>query len=172
MFPTEVEFMTEDLVSNFRSGYIYHYVGSTFLNGYVNYIKPIKLYLLERYRTQGKIFEETVWRPFVEAPPFHTDLNGLDDDVFILGETNDHYYFFWYDCDCSDCAIGRQQKKNIKQEEAINWFDNYAERLVDTKMVEYRSSNREKLEIADECCEGISGYREIPLKCLRGWIKF
>jgi hypothetical protein len=173
MFEDKVEFMTDDLVSNFRSGTIYFYVGSTFLNGYINYIKPIKIYLLERYRTQGKTYEEKIWFPFITDPPYHTNLNDLHDDILILGETENHYYFFWYDCDCSDCAIGRQKKNEIIKEEAVKWFDNYTESLVEPRFVEYRNQHREQFDTSDdECAEGITGYREIPTKCLRGRVKF
>jgi hypothetical protein len=174
MFEDEVEYMTEDLISNFRSGTIYFYIGSTFLNGYINYVKPIKIYLLERYRTQWKRYEEEIWLPFVNKINYNTNIGVLDDDVLILGKTNEHYYFFWFDCDVGDCAIGRQLKGETKEEDAIKWFKNYTESLIEKKFLEYRNKNRKKFDLSDdeECAEGISGYREVPTQCVKGWIKF
>ena len=174
MFENEVEYMSEDLVSNFRSGTIDHYIGSTFLNGYINYVTPIKMYLLERYRTQGKSYEERVWLPFTNYPDYHSDFNVLNDDVLVLAKTDSHYYFFWSDCDCSDCAIGRQKRGAIAEQEAIEWFDRYTKNLIEPKFLAYRDANREKFDQSEEeeCSEGITGYREIPIKCFRGWVKF
>lgn len=77
------------------------------------------MYLLERYCIQGKRYEEEVWLPFVKNRHYNTDFDILRDDILILGETEDHYYFFWYDCDVSDCAIGRQRKDDITKKDAI-----------------------------------------------------
>lgn len=174
IFPDKVEFMKEDLISNFRSGFIYFYIGSTFLNGYINYVEPIKMYLLERYRTQGKNYEEKVWLPFINKPQYHTHFLYLDDDILILGETESHYYFFWYDCDLSDCAIGRQIKGEITKDDMVRWFDEYTESLLEPRFVEYRNEHRELFDSSDdeECAEGITGYREIPINCFKGWVKF
>lgn len=95
MFNDECEYMMDDdLVSNFRDGMLYYYVGYNFLNAYINYTEIIKSYLLERYRSQGKNYDKNVWQPFLENGHYHTDLRDLDDDVLILSETKDHYYFF------------------------------------------------------------------------------
>jgi len=169
IFPEIVEYNTEDLVSNFRSGVLYSYIGSSFLEGYINHIKPIKAYLLERYRTQGPKFEEK-WNNMEFK--FHTKLSDLDDDVLILGETGKHYYFFWFDCDVSDCSIGRQGKLNILKEDMIKWFDEYVNDLIETEYLEYRNIHREELEKTDEFSEAITGYREIPLEFFKGCIRF
>lgn len=129
----QVEYQTEDLVSNFRDGVIYHYVGYTFLNGYINYIDRLKVCLLERYRTQGEKYEEEIWKPFVEKKEFHTKLCNLQDDILILGKTRNHYYFFWFDCDVSDCAIGRKKINGLNDKIMIKWFDNYVEELIEPK---------------------------------------
>lgn len=174
MFNNELEYHTEDLVSFFNSGTIFHYVSSTFLDGYINYVKYIKVYLLEKYTTQGEKYNEKIWKPFIESKQYHTKLYDLNDDILILGKTKYHYYFFWYDCDVSDCSIGRQEIGELDDEKAIKWFDNYVLELIEPEFMKFRNDNREKFDMneEEELAEGITGFREIPLGCLKGCIKF
>lgn len=56
---------------------------------------------------------------------YHCNWSEAPDDVLILAETDDFWWFFWYDRDCSDCCIGRANKANvgISKEELIKLFD-------------------------------------------------
>jgi len=95
-----------ELVEQFTPGVLFLYTPSTFLNGYINLVQPWKVWLLERYTTQGPKYEAGVLQPFL-AGAVHTSLKDLHDDVWVLAETKQWWWVLVFDCDVSDCAIGR-----------------------------------------------------------------
>ncbi len=111
---------------------LYAYISSTFLNGYINYVKCFYAVMIERYCDWGKdaklsggeIDIDDGEKPIdIEAviatlkDDVHTDLSRCPDDVLVLGETDTCYWFFWFDHDVSDCQIGRFKKDDIRQDE-------------------------------------------------------
>ena len=102
-----------------QTGTQYSYISSTFLDGWINYVKILDAYLVTRYRPHSK--NKQAAKLFNDGGHFHTELSKLGDDVFILAEdpctcrngcvckSPYHYskkWFFRYDCDVSDCSIG------------------------------------------------------------------
>jgi len=48
-FEDQIEY-PRDVVSNpLPYGEVWTYISSTFLNGFINYVKPIKIFLIDRY---------------------------------------------------------------------------------------------------------------------------
>jgi hypothetical protein len=110
------------------------YISSTFLDGWINYVKPIKVFAISRYTPSAKL--EARVKEFYEEDHFHTKFHPLGDDVVLLcreefrkhsngqGLDNPHlekgeeqgYWFFWYDCDVSDCSIGRFATRDTEAE--------------------------------------------------------
>lgn len=120
----------------------YCYISNTFLNGFINYVDVIKAVVVERYTCppdcdciNGNTDTCVVWdspefherlKPMISN--FHCDWSYSPDDVWILAETENCWWFFWYDRDCSDCCIGRANKQRLisdglTKEKLIEVFD-------------------------------------------------
>jgi hypothetical protein len=112
---------------------LYSYVSSTFLNGFVNYVKDPKAYLIERY---GKFNEDKTLHTRDDGDEtdlekysaklkndFHRNYSTAPDDIVILAHTAKSYWFFYSDRDCSDCCIGRiSRNKFVDYEHYIALF--------------------------------------------------
>lgn len=85
-------------------GWRINYISSTFLNGWINYVKPIKSYVVYRYYENGR---DKLIENIQKVNGCH-DLSKYGDDVLVLAkdDTGD-YWYFWFDNDTSDCQIGR-----------------------------------------------------------------
>ena len=100
---------------------IINYISGTFLNGFINYVKPIKAYVVQRYRDD---WENEVLPEYEKVQAeHHTRLENIPDDKWILGETDKDYWLFIYDMDVSDCSIGRVSKEDLTREEIIRLFE-------------------------------------------------
>lgn len=169
------------------------YVSSTYLNGFINYVRPISVFVLDRYTskdeditdrkinlydtgkyqkyydftgTKGELIDKVV----EDAVGFsHTNLDCFDDDIIILAEVkNDEddelgrYIFFWFDCDVSDCCIGKFETIDTKeqvQKSVLNWLN-------------YNKETNKNFNIDKNADNGILDYTELPLSFLSGWLKF
>jgi hypothetical protein len=102
------------------------YVSTTFLNGYVNYIDIISAYLVNRYDIDEDWTDDNIkhWTDKL-GKDFHSDLSEIFDDVLILGETENCYWYLWSDCDVSDSCIGRFDKGNYTKDQVISLFEEY-----------------------------------------------
>lgn len=172
-------------------GTVWTYVSSTFLNGFINYVKHISCFLIDRYTPDNEnIGDRTIfyqnkdgieWLKFNgtkkelkdkitsgEIKMHHTNLGCFGDDIIILSEIetqNDEvgkYMFFWFDMDCSDCSIGKFETTDTK-EEVIQSVINWLE--------ECKLENENKT-IEEHSDSGIINYTELPISFLSGWIKF
>jgi hypothetical protein len=110
-----------------KPGVQYQYISQTHLNGWINYVRPVAAYVITRYADDG--YEGNLRR--VEAwhakPTVHTKLYGIaGDDVIILarGETAGDWWVFEYDCDVSDCFLGRFSS-SASEAEVRAMFDEY-----------------------------------------------
>lgn len=150
-------------------GTYYSYVSSTFLNGLLNYVIPFSVILLDRYSSMDDLIEaddlpaymepagSLNWVKPTEAMPkskvvelytqpgrtFHSKLDTFRDDILILGRVGNHYWFFWFDMDVSDCCVGRFITEDDESEVLRNLRD----------ALDYPST-------------------PIPLHFLQGWVRF
>lgn len=136
------------------NGVCWNYISATFLNVFINYVVPVKCYLMNRYvdwnEEDRRDFETNYQDPitrvnlkkdfltkqklynFVVANPkafFHTKLDIFNDDIFFLGRVENNpnkYIFFWFDIYCSDCSIGMFTTEDTK-EKVIQEFRKYVE---------------------------------------------
>lgn len=175
-FDDEVEYPKDIAENPLPLGTLYSYVSSTFLNGFINYVSVIDAFVLHRYtelgkdmteHLEGKTYQEPAgsnkWTKFPTAitkgevidlmsQPRRlsgTDLNIFDDDVILLARTKTDtnvFYFFWFDCDVSDCMIGRFRTED-SQEIVIDKFRNFVRKLS-------------------------FGHRELPLHFFSDWMFF
>jgi hypothetical protein len=128
-------------------GEIWEYISSTFLNGFINYVKIEDAYVINRYSSWVEVQENyTRW---LEEDPYHTRLNVFDDDVIVLAQTEKYYWFFYFDHDVSDCCIGRFEKEDHKEVEVKNLFFEYV-----------KSVSKEER------------FLKIPTTKIKGWVSF
>lgn len=124
-------------------GVLHCYVSSTFLNGWINYVTPVRAYLRTRYQTH-EVNERDV-AAFRESKHVHADLGTMfSDDIDILARDDAGcWWYFGFDQDVSDCVIGR-----------------------------FQTDAREDVVIRDFDAEHSNNAIELPIEGLRGWIKF
>ncbi len=172
-------------------GTVWTYISSTFLNGFINYVKPIGCYVVNRYtreeddisdrgfylRTKG----DSKWSHFKGIKRelidiivselrevYHTDLSCFGDDIIIVAEVSDYDY------------NGETEGKYI-----FFWFDMDAPNCSIGKF-QTKDSKEEILKSVENWLteefivnknheakhEDSNGYHKLPLSFLRGWIKF
>lgn len=100
-------------------GMLYSYVGHSFLDGLVNHtVNQRWSHDQQRAVLVNRYFDEADQRDLgmtkrqnldvIMAKERHrTELHQLRDDVAILSCRNGIFWFYYYDCDVSDCMIGR-----------------------------------------------------------------
>lgn len=136
---------------------MFEYVSSTFLNGLINYITPFWACVLERYTTWKNV-DTAQWKEYLQVP--HLKLRDFDDDIFVLGETENSFWFFWFDCDVSDCAVGRIDKSVTTKENMKNLLIDW---ITSHEYIE-REPNTESI---------VGNYYELPVEAFEcGWTSF
>lgn len=182
-FVDEIEYPSFKAHNILPYGVLWEYVSSTFLNGFVNYVTPVKIFQIDRYTPESEELKANYvhnlgddWQEFVgtksdlrklvvegKARFCHTQLGIFRDDIMILAEIEDgedegedRYMFFWYDSDISDCSIGRFETTD-KKEEVIQSFVNWLDRL------KTEPTGGEAI---------IRNYTDLPLSFWQGWVSF
>jgi hypothetical protein len=161
-FSDEVEYPSEIAFNILPMNTWWNKVSSTFVNGFINYVKPIKAYVLDRYEADKTEAIKNI------KDEFHTDLSCFYDDVILLAkiesddETLNRFMLFWFDMDVSDCGIGRFETTDNDQqvlESLTNWLD------------ELKKDNAGKT-FNPNYDNGVLNYHPLPLSFLTGWISF
>ena len=104
-------------------GMFYSYVSSTYLNGLVNYVRTRWVGVVQRYVNDSDPgrhgdADDPIWddafeaRCLASADCGHPDYSKIPEDIWLLGETENSWWFFWSDQDSSDCCIGRFAKSD------------------------------------------------------------
>ncbi len=192
-FEDNIDYPSEVAHKPLPYGTVWCYISSTFLNGIINYVKPISCFVLDRYTADDENIGDgnfTVcnkgefgkWHKWAgtkkelitaitsgEKEMYHTDMNCFGDDIALLAEieTNEEdgkgrYMFFWFDCDVSDCCIGKFETTDTKEDviqSMKNWLD------------ETKEENKGKI-VEEGYDNGIVNYSELPISFLKGWLKF
>lgn len=154
-FPHAIEYPDPTEIDMTAKGWRFDYISSTFLNGWINYVRPVRAFVVSRYDATSKSKLEE----WIATPPHDTQLGDLGDDVFILARDDDarRLWFFWFDCDVSDCSIGCLD---------VDPGDHGA---AEEAFVEYVGERGADFKIGyGGCGEAV----EIPLVCIRGWVQF
>lgn len=132
----------KDMPWNFRPGVFYAYVSSTMINGFINGLKPVAASVIGRYQEMDESLDRADNKrtkreqiEFFNAEPggSHTKLSQFGDDILMLGHVPDadgghtsEWGFFWFDCDVSDCCIGRFTTKD-PEADVIRRFQDFAD---------------------------------------------
>lgn len=182
-FDKVVEFPTEQIINPFPFGELWHYVSSTYLNGFVNHITDvIAVFQIDRYTAEAEIVKTSYTNELSGSTYFegtkqelrdivrqdiakfsHTDLNMFADDIIILGHiSSNNYVLFYYDCDVSDCKIGKFKTSDsvddIRQS-IINYLDK-------------EKSYNEDCVVIENMDNGIINWCELPKSFISGWVSF
>lgn len=154
LFPNFEEYPDNLAETGIPKDTLYEYVAHSFLNGIVNYTEPIKGYLIERYNAFDRSKFQAVIDRLLRDRIGHPKLDDFGDDVVLLSETNNSYFTFYFDCDVSDCMVGRCQKReSLNRERVIELFDDW---------VEWMTIERD-----------VNSAHEIPVEFFkRGWMSF
>ena len=137
-------------------GTFWCYVSSTFLNGFINYVHVEKAYLANRYTEMDEVIEcgehagttkRSVFDKLTVNPPIHANLHAFSYDLVLLTKISEgKYMMFWFDCDVSDCCIGRFVTADTEAD-VIAEFDKFVNKV-------------------------IPSHAEIPLNFFKGWMSF
>lgn len=154
------------------------YLSSTFLNGWINYTKPLAARLVTRYQGHAAN-REAAEKMNAGEFGFHTDLGKLGDDVFLLCyseiDPRKHvvpkdvvlrtYWLFWFDCDVSDCCIGRFQTET-EEDQLVMEFEAWAEEMSQEYSRRYSGN--------EDCTENRDGKPSLMIETsmIKGWISF
>lgn len=125
LFDESVDY-PEPAIDPFPLGTLYCYVSQTLLDGMINYIDIKAAYLITRYQSHSRNIASA--GAFLEAGAIHSRLGSMGDDLLILGrpEGSMTWWFFWYDCDVSDCQMGRFDFFGV-EDELLRRFHEFAE---------------------------------------------
>lgn len=106
------------------TGWCINYISSTFLNGWVNYSKPLSAFVVHRYHDHVVELRQSVEKFHKEAP-IHVDLNQFGDDVLILSkDKSGNFWYFHFDQDVSDCSIGKFSS-DMSDSDTIKCFEEF-----------------------------------------------
>jgi hypothetical protein len=105
----------QDIPLGLPENTIWHYVSVCYLNGIVNYVKPLKALFHWDSTKDTKDYAVT----FVKHISMTSHTNYLCTDVTLIGETTNDYWIFMSNQDVSDCSIGRFSKELTSLEEVI-----------------------------------------------------
>lgn len=148
---------TED--EPFKNGHCYCYVSDTLLNGIINYIKPIKAFLMDRYN-EDLLSKNKALELFNSNSESHTNLSIFRDDVIMLAyeKESKFYWYLWFDMDCSDCVIGRFKTED-SEKQVIKSFEEWVKDTQKTFCDDYHPERKG---------EAI----ELNIKYINGWVRF
>lgn len=123
-FPEWIEFANPTTAS-LVPGTCFSYVASTFLNGWINYVKIDRAYLVTRYAKHAE--NQKALAAFHASPPFHVSFAAaFPDDVHVLARDEvGRWWWFWYDKDCSDCCVGILDPRGDDEETVRHCFEAY-----------------------------------------------
>lgn len=147
------------LANEFGEGILWEYISHDFLNGFINYVKILGAFGINRYRHPS---EKDINNIYLST---HPNLAAYQDDIIILALSKEcgRYFYFYYDRDVSDCMIGTF----MTNDEPCNIWENFLVH-VHTKNYSFCESY---LNVSKEEVDRNKDYHPIQLKKLSGWIK-
>lgn len=123
-----------ELISNgLKDGVRYSYVSHSFVNGMLPYVtENVRAsWLLQKYRHEKSKEEDLpltddqikdLVAKLNKAP--HAKLDAFGDDVLLLCESEDRWFWFHLDCDVSDCEIGTLRKEGWSLDQLVERIEN------------------------------------------------
>lgn len=162
----ETMYPDDERLVNPADEFYYTYVSSTYLDGFINYVKPERIFAELAYydppdegpggydiRGSGSMSPpqeetDTMYQQMKERfeGKFHSKFGGAGDyNFFIFCSSREHWWMFYYDQDCSDCKLAKIRKTMASLDEVVKHYT--------------------KIERPELLCE-------FPVKWLSGWLGF
>ena len=161
-FHDEVDYPRDVALNPLPMNIFWLYISHTFLNGFINYVVSLKIYVLDRY-------EDDKTDAILNLPKqSHTKLSQFGDDIIVLGKIEsdepgpNKYMLFWFDMDVSDCGIGRFETTDTNDtvfEALVNWLE------------EQKLENKGKV-FEKHYDNGLLNFYELPTSFIEGWVSF
>lgn len=108
--------LTDDI---FPSGVLLEFVSVDVLNCYINYVE-LRAVITERDPDEEE-------RHISISNRFYTHFHEFGTVIHVLGSSARHWWYFCYDIDASDCAIGRTDLGSFSKQAMIDWV--YGQRV-------------------------------------------
>ncbi len=108
----EPRLLSDDILP---SGVLLEFVPSDILNAFINYVD------LRSVITERDPEEED--RYITVSNRFYTHFHEFGTVVHVVASSADHFWYFCYDIDASDCAIGRVAREETTLEDLITWVE-------------------------------------------------
>lgn len=169
-------------------------ISSTFLNGFLNYVEPISVFVLDRYSPSNKILTDkdfnvynkyggfTEWHKFEGTKQelinsivsgkkgmFHTKISCFSDDIILLAqipinEPDGKGRYIFFWFD-SDVS-----DCTVGKFETTNSKEDVAQSVINW-LNRAKQENLHKT-VQPGCDSGIINYTELPVSWLQGWLSF
>jgi len=74
--------------------------------------------ILKKSKSRPDDYKPITWGAFLKLKAqFHSDFSGAINDIILLASSENSWWFFWSNRDCSDCLIGRINKTKVSYDE-------------------------------------------------------
>ena len=97
------------------SGVLLEFVPADILNAFINYV-DLRSVITERDPEEEDRYITTSNR-------FYTHFHQFGTVVHVIASSADHFWYFCYDIDASDCAIGRVSREETTLERLVEWVE-------------------------------------------------
>ncbi len=116
-FPRRVIAADRRLLSDdiLPSGVLLEFVPSDILNAFINFV-DLRSVITERDPEEDD-------RYITVSNRFYTHFHEFGTVVHVVASSTEHYWYFCYDIDASDCAIGRVSSDDTTLEDLIAWVE-------------------------------------------------
>lgn len=115
-FPRRVIVQDTSLVADdiLPSGVLLEFVPADFLNAFINYV-DLRSVITERDPEEDD-------RYITVSNRFYTHFHEFGTVVHVVASSATHWWYFCYDIDASDCAIGRADQETVPLPDLVQWI--------------------------------------------------
>lgn len=94
-------------------GVLLEFVPADILNAFINYV-DLRGVITERDPEEDE-------RYINQSNRFYTHFHEFGTAIHVVASSEEYWWYFWYDMDASDCAIGRVEQKAFSLPEVVRW---------------------------------------------------
>ena len=121
IFPRRVlasdkKLLTDDILP---ASVLLEFVPADILNAFINYV-DLCLVITERDPEEDE-------RYINQSNRFYTHFHEFGTAVHVIASSEEYWWYFWYDIDASDCALGRVEREKFSLPEVAQWV--YSKRI-------------------------------------------
>ncbi len=97
------------------SGVLLEFASPDVLNGYINYV-DLRAVITERDPEEDERYISISNR-------FYTHFHEFGTVIHVVGSSAQYWWYFCYDIDASDCAIGRVEREKVELDDIVEWIE-------------------------------------------------